>query len=105
MWTIASRDAADARPVSRDPAFFDASPPARGDLVDFSVTEADASSDTGILAHDESILDEMIDELRSDLPIDVEPRGGRLLLFLSGCMMHQVLPTHAARLALTAWYH
>ena len=37
--------------------------------------------------------------------VDVEPRGGRLLIFLSGCMMHQVLPTHAARLALTAWYH
>lgn len=37
--------------------------------------------------------------------VDVEPKGGRLLLFLSGCMAHQVLPTHADRLALTAWYH
>ena len=40
--------------------------------------------------------------------VDVEPRGGRLLLFLSGCMMHQVMPTHASappRVAVTAWYH
>ena len=38
--------------------------------------------------------------------VDVAPLGGRLLLFLSGAVTHQVLPMHgASRLAATAWYH
>jgi SM-20-related protein len=35
--------------------------------------------------------------------VDVEPRGGRLLCFLAGAMVHEVLPTHADRYAVTAW--
>jgi len=36
--------------------------------------------------------------------VDIEPKGGRLLMFLSGCMMHEVLPSHATRLAITSWF-
>lgn len=35
--------------------------------------------------------------------IDIEPIGGRLLVFLSGAMAHEVLPTAADRYAITAW--
>ena len=35
--------------------------------------------------------------------VDVEPRGGRLLCFMAGAMVHEVLPTHADRYAVTAW--
>lgn len=35
--------------------------------------------------------------------VDIEPLGGRLLCFLSGAMMHEVLPTQADRFAVTAW--
>ena len=35
--------------------------------------------------------------------IDVEPLGGRLVLFLSGAVDHAVQPSQAARVALTAW--
>ena len=39
---------------------------------------------------------------------DVAPRGGRLLLFLSGCVEHQVLavgPGSAPRVAFTVWFY
>ena len=35
---------------------------------------------------------------------DVEPVGGRLVLFLSEAREHEVLPTHVPRLALTGWF-
>ena len=35
--------------------------------------------------------------------IDIEPLGGRLLVFLSGAIAHEVLPTEADRFAVTAW--
>mmetsp|Transcript_52848 Transcript_52848/g.102005 ORF Transcript_52848/g.102005 Transcript_52848/m.102005 type:complete len:172 (+) Transcript_52848:1-516(+) len=35
--------------------------------------------------------------------VNIEPIGGRLLCFLSGAMMHEVLPTLAERFAITAW--
>jgi len=34
---------------------------------------------------------------------DVEPIGGRLLVFLSGCIKHEVLPCTRDRCALTSW--
>lgn len=34
---------------------------------------------------------------------DVEPRAGRLVLFLSGCMPHEVLPNLHDRVAITMW--
>jgi SM-20-related protein len=34
---------------------------------------------------------------------DVDPKGGRLLLFLSGCIKHEVLPCQKDRCALTSW--
>ncbi len=34
---------------------------------------------------------------------DIEPLGGRLVLFLSGALDHAVQPSAAARVALTAW--
>ena len=36
--------------------------------------------------------------------LNVEPKGGRLLLFLSGCMMHEVLPSYHRRIAVTCWF-
>ena len=35
--------------------------------------------------------------------IDIEPLGGRLVLFLSGAVDHAVQPSQAVRVALTAW--
>jgi SM-20-related protein len=35
---------------------------------------------------------------------DIEPLGGRLVLFLSEAREHEVLPTHLPRLALTGWF-
>jgi SM-20-related protein len=37
--------------------------------------------------------------------VDVEPLLDRLVLFLSTHLEHEVLPAHAPRLAVTAWYH
>lgn len=37
-------------------------------------------------------------------PVDVEPQLGRLLLFRSDAVPHAVLPAHAPRFAVTAWY-
>ena len=37
--------------------------------------------------------------------VDVEPRLDRLLVFLSERIEHEVLPAHAPRLALTAWFY
>ena len=45
--------------------------------------------------------------LRIDPPSgrrDVEPLGGRLVIFLSDRLRHEVLPCHALRRAATAWY-
>ncbi len=38
-------------------------------------------------------------------PEDVDPVLDRLVLFPSAELDHEVLPTHASRLALTAWYY
>lgn len=35
---------------------------------------------------------------------DIEPIGGRLVLFLSEKLHHAVLPTHTPRTAITAWF-
>jgi len=35
--------------------------------------------------------------------IDVEPLAGRILVFLSGCVRHEVRPCYAGRCALTCW--
>ena len=35
---------------------------------------------------------------------DIEPRGGRLVLFRSDRLLHEVLPGHAIRQAATAWF-
>ncbi len=35
---------------------------------------------------------------------DIEPRGGRLVVFRSDRLLHEVLPGHAVRQAATAWY-
>jgi SM-20-related protein len=37
-------------------------------------------------------------------PHDLEPRGGRLVVFLSEAIEHEVLPAQAIRYAATAWY-
>lgn len=38
-------------------------------------------------------------------PVDVAPVLDRLVVFLSERLEHEVLPVHAARLALTAWFY
>jgi len=38
-------------------------------------------------------------------PLEVAPTLDRLVVFLSERLEHEVLPTHAPRLALTAWYY
>lgn len=43
--------------------------------------------------------------LHADPPVDIEPRLDRLVVFLSDRMEHEVLPAHAPRLAMTAWYY
>ena len=43
--------------------------------------------------------------LHVEPPVDVEPLLGRLVLFLSDRVEHEVLPTHAERFAMTAWYY
>lgn len=35
---------------------------------------------------------------------DVEPLGGRVVIFLAHAVAHEVLPAHAPRVAITAWY-
>ncbi len=35
---------------------------------------------------------------------DVERRGGRLVIFRAGRLLHEVLPSHATRHAATAWF-
>jgi SM-20-related protein len=35
---------------------------------------------------------------------DVAPEGGRLVIFMAGAVEHEVLPTFAPRIALTAWF-
>jgi SM-20-related protein len=41
----------------------------------------------------------------ADGTLDVEPKLDRLVVFLSERLEHEVLPAHAPRLALTAWYY
>lgn len=38
-------------------------------------------------------------------PVEIEPTLGRLVIFLSEKVDHEVLPTAATRLAATAWYY
>jgi SM-20-related protein len=38
-------------------------------------------------------------------PVEVEPTLDRLVVFLSERIEHEVLPSHAPRLALTAWFY
>jgi SM-20-related protein len=38
-------------------------------------------------------------------PVEVEPTLDRLVVFLSERLEHEVLPAHAPRLALTAWFY
>ncbi|MBJ6759853.1 2OG-Fe(II) oxygenase [Myxococcaceae bacterium JPH2] len=40
-----------------------------------------------------------------EAPVEVSPRLDTLVVFLSERLEHEVLPTHASRLALTAWYY
>lgn len=42
--------------------------------------------------------------LPGQAPVDVEPLAGTLVLFLSGEMPHEVLPTRRDRLSLTGWF-
>ena len=43
--------------------------------------------------------------LHVDPPLDVPPELNRLVVFLSEKVHHEVLPSFAQRLAVTAWYH
>jgi SM-20-related protein len=43
--------------------------------------------------------------LHGDAAVDVAPVLGRLVVFLSAKVEHEVLPTWAPRLAVTAWYY
>ncbi|MBL8953858.1 MAG: 2OG-Fe(II) oxygenase [Myxococcaceae bacterium] len=43
--------------------------------------------------------------LHVEPPVDVEPVLNRLVVFLSDRVEHEVLPAHAPRLALTAWFY
>jgi SM-20-related protein len=40
-----------------------------------------------------------------DAPLDITPTLDRLVVFLSEQLEHEVLPAHAPRLALTAWFY
>ncbi len=40
---------------------------------------------------------------KRETPVDLEPRAGRLVLFDSASVEHEVLPAHAPRWALSAW--
>jgi len=42
--------------------------------------------------------------LHGDPPTDLAPLLGRLVVFLSETVEHEVLPTWASRIAITAWY-
>lgn len=42
--------------------------------------------------------------LYSEVPLDVEPCGGTLVLFMSERLEHEVLPTRVERCSLTGWY-
>lgn len=41
---------------------------------------------------------------RAETSVDIEPIGGRCLVFLSETVEHEVLPAWAPRFAVTAWY-
>lgn len=43
--------------------------------------------------------------LHVEPPVELEPHLGRLVVFLSDRVEHEVLPAHAPRLAVTAWYY
>ena len=43
--------------------------------------------------------------LHGTTTVDVEPRLGRLVVFMSAELEHEVLPTWSSRLAATAWYY
>ena len=57
----------------------------------------------------------LVDEGTEDVPVDrsaaggiqkhtTDPKAGRLVLFKARTVMHEVLPTHRKRFALTLWY-
>uniref|UniRef100_A0A7S4Q8J9 Fe2OG dioxygenase domain-containing protein n=1 Tax=Alexandrium monilatum TaxID=311494 RepID=A0A7S4Q8J9_9DINO len=73
--------------------------------------ESDQRKVTAIFYCNEGWLPEHGGALRLWLPQregggaqDVEPRGGMLLLFLSGCVRHEVRPCHRGRVAVTCWF-
>lgn len=41
--------------------------------------------------------------MNGEAVLDIDPVSGRLVVFLSGAIDHAVLPSHKARVALTAW--
>jgi SM-20-related protein len=45
-----------------------------------------------------------IDETGGERCREIDPRGGRLVLFLSESRVHEVLPTRRSRLSLTGWF-
>lgn len=42
-------------------------------------------------------------EVDGEMVVDIAPISGRLVLMLSGAVDHAVLPSHAERVAFTAW--
>ena len=59
--------------------------------------------------------EQLVDEGTEDVPVDrsaaggiqkhtTDPKAGRLVLFKARTVMHEVLPTHRKRFALTLWY-
>jgi SM-20-related protein len=43
--------------------------------------------------------------LHTEPAVEIAPRLGQSVIFLAAKVEHEVLPTHARRLAATAWYH
>ncbi len=44
------------------------------------------------------------DENGIEQGLDIYPKGGRLVCFLSGELPHEVLPTHKERISITGWF-
>lgn len=61
------------------------------------LTRADCENATGLKARPEGARG------TAGSTMDIPPIGGRLLCLLSGAMVHEVLPTKADRIAVTAW--
>ena len=52
-----------------------------------------------------SVTNTLSELTRLDHAVDLYPEGGRLVLFFSDVVAHEVLPSHAARHALTIWFY